>query len=272
MLPRLQFVVMAAFVAALPWIVFSSGLLPDFFSSSIAEYTHHLSPSAVAVTNLSDVRQMYMMSYVRRSRELDRLRELASAPLSDWVNAPAGEADLATPEIFRHPVPVTATQLAALPVEMSPAAADVVETKPSEPAPQVAAPDNGLQSAEPDMVSAAIAPQPEASAEPDTASASAPSHEAPAAPATPMPLQQAAVETATAAEAEPDLPKVVGFVPPLPRERPHIRVKRTHRSYTSLAQPAPLPPPSPIPSQIFSAPPAGPRDTNDAPQRYGRPL
>jgi hypothetical protein len=274
MLPRLQFMVTAVLIAALPWIVFSSGLLPDFFSSSIADYAPHFSPSSVAVSNLNDARQMYLMSYVRRSRELERLRELASAPLSDWVGAPAGEADLAAPAIFGPPTTVTTTELASLPVAapVIPEDSGVVETQPAAPAPEVAADHRTQPPAEAPVASAAITPQPETQPGPPAEPASVPAPEPPPlAVRESAPSKQAAVQAAAPQEISPP-PRATAFVPPLPRERPHIRAKRARHNRPALAQTAPFPPPSPMPSQLFSAPPAGPRDTNDAPERYGEPL
>jgi hypothetical protein len=90
MLPRLRFVFAAALIAALPWILLGSGIITTAQNTPISEHPRAGSGVAVSAGDLRDAQHMHSLAYVRRSRELERLRELASSPLSEWVTAPAG--------------------------------------------------------------------------------------------------------------------------------------------------------------------------------------
>jgi hypothetical protein len=115
MLPRLRFVVAAAFIAALPWLLLGSGIVSTAQVSSLGEYFRRNTAGPFAAGDLRDDRHMFLLSYVRRSHELERLRELASAPLSDWVAAPSGGIDpvRAAPDDRRGEEVVT--EIASLP-------------------------------------------------------------------------------------------------------------------------------------------------------------
>jgi hypothetical protein len=251
MLPRLQFVVAAVFIAALPWIVFSSGLLPDFARSSIAEYSRQGSSAELAVSDPRDVRQMYLMSYVRRSRELERLREMASAPLSVWMAAPDGKSDLAAEDLFNRPAVVTASNLAALPPTIPASAAAEVAPTPVEAAPETRAPEAAAPKTPfrlPDLSQAMIPPEP-----------------------TPLPNAEAAPARQAMLDAvrvsEPTASGRAGFVPPLPRARPaKASVRHVRHPRAAMAQ-LPLPPPP----GLFNGPPAPPTLTNNFQQHYGEP-
>ena len=245
MLPRLRFVVAAAVIAALPWIVFNSGLVTDLPSSSIAEYSRQSSPASLAISDLRDARQMYLMSYVRRSRELEKLRELAIVPLSDWVAAPSGEPDLASSQAETQ-----TTKIAALPAEaITPQPAALAEPKASEPAPQPAEPEN----AQPVSTSSVPnEPALEQNNEP------APSRE-------PAPTRLAAVDTYNPREKNRLIEPA--SLARLPRARPVRTVRHAvrHHRMRYAAQPA-----APVPN-LFNGPPAGPTLSNDFAQTYGVP-
>ena len=104
MLPRLRFVFAAALIAAFPWILLGSGVVTTAQNTPVSEQTRVGTGVAISAGDLRDAQHMHALAFVRRSRELERLRELGSAPLSDWVVAPAGMAPPDdAPAPGRHP-------------------------------------------------------------------------------------------------------------------------------------------------------------------------
>ena len=85
MLPRLRFVFVAALIAAFPWILLGSGIITTAHDTPIGEHPRAGMGVAVTAGDLRDAQHMHALAFVRRSRELERLRELGNAPLSDWI-------------------------------------------------------------------------------------------------------------------------------------------------------------------------------------------
>lgn len=254
MLPRLRFVIAAAVIAALPWIVFGSGFVADIPAGPVADYSRQSSSASFGASDLRDARAMYLMSYVRRSRELERLRELASAPLSDWVAAPSGrdEPAPASPQRVREDVKtedvkaeVSKTEVAALPVE--PAA--------------VSAPDRT------DEAGVGKAEEAKADESPSAPGAAARELETPALPPRTPLIEQAALHE--------DGPADLETVTPLPRHRPPGKIlgrPRHPARFAARAAPPPLPPVSAPTPNPFAGPPAPPTTSNSFAQQYGRPF
>ena len=125
------------------------------------------------------------LAYVRRSRELERLRELASRPLSEWIVTPAGLS-------ASDPEPVTADD--HNPSDETPVQA--LTPPPSEPEPQVVAslPPKPADTTE----MSATRPVPIASEPADQSVTAAPV------------AVEAALQATTDVLVEPDLSRVVG--------------------------------------------------------------
>ncbi len=207
MLPRLRFVFAAALIAGLPWILLGSGLMTTAQNTPVSEHPRTGTAVALAASDLRDAHHMHALAYVRRSRELERLRELASEPLSGWVAAPAGMTPI-EPAPAPNDLP---TQKEAI------AAPDFVSKTPPEPA------------HEPTVV-ASLPLEPAASIEdPAVATPAAPAPEMVTAPPV-APTSSAQEELQTSKEVEPNLAFVdwSKVVPPLPR----ARVEEEHRKTT----------------------------------------
>jgi hypothetical protein len=240
MLPRLRFVFVAALIAAVPWILFGTGVVTTAQNTPVSEFTRAGTGVAISAGDLRDSHHMHALAYVRRSRELERLREMATSPLSEWVAAPAG---LAASEPAATETPATmapATALVEAPQAQSESVPEitVVASLPAEPTPEtptVASP-------------AAIAPE-----------ALAPPYVAP------VPTAGDVVEAAVQASVNvtPNLSHVdwSKVVPPLPRVRTGEETRkatgRRLRKRVSIS-PAPQVQPNPFRTEPnpFGGPPA----------------
>ena len=92
MLPRLRFVVASLIIALLPMVFLGAGLAPSH-PTSPAELSRADKPVVLGPAEYSEAQYRHdrqALSYARRANELSKLRELASAPLANWVAAPAG--------------------------------------------------------------------------------------------------------------------------------------------------------------------------------------
>lgn len=92
MLPRLRFVVASLVIAILPMVFLGAGLAPSL-PASPAELSRADKPIVLGPAEYSETQYRYdrqTLSYARRATELNKLRELASAPLNAWIAAPAG--------------------------------------------------------------------------------------------------------------------------------------------------------------------------------------
>lgn len=93
MLPRLRFVVAALVLALLPWALFSTGAVMRSHDAAPDEMSRvRLTLLQQATMTGDEAKQLQAFAYARRSEELERLRVLASAPLPNWLAAPAGGA------------------------------------------------------------------------------------------------------------------------------------------------------------------------------------
>jgi hypothetical protein len=225
MLPRLRFVFAAALIAAFPWILLGSGVITTAQNTPVGEHARAGTGVAVTAGDLRDAQHMHALAFVRRSRELERLRELGNAPLSDWIATPAG---LAAPDT-------------------APATNNGPGRRDAAPAPMLAPPPLAEPAREPQVV--ASLPEPAATIETPTAAAE------PAPAGRPVPAAPAATEEApqAAGDVEPDLSHTdwSKVVPPLPRARTDeenrkigVRRGRTKRSLfaarTHQLQPSPF--------------------------------
>jgi len=206
MLPRLRFVFAAALIAALPWILLGSGIVTTAQNPPISEQPRPGQGVTIAAGDLRDAQHMHVLAFVRRSRELERLRELASAPLSDWIATPSG------------PSPSDA---AAAPAD-TPAQPDpAVSTAEPTPAPQTVASLPVADDTAPDEANVVV-PLPAVTSNPEKESAVAPA----SVPTAAENSQDAAPEATQNAAAPPvdigpglshaDWSKIT---PPLPRAR-----------------------------------------------------
>ena len=97
MLPRLRFVVASLAIAILPMVLLGSGVFPTPHSVAALEIPRADRPIVIGLDEYTEAQyrqDRQVFAYARRATELSRLREMASAPLSTWVAAPAGaEAD-----------------------------------------------------------------------------------------------------------------------------------------------------------------------------------
>jgi hypothetical protein len=197
MLPRLRFVFAAALIAAFPWILLGSGVITTAQNTPVGEHARAGTGVAVTAGDLRDAQHMHALAFVRRSRELERLRELGNAPLSDWIATPAG---LSAPATNNGP-----------------------GQRDAAPAPMLAPPPPAEPTPEPQVMASLSAPAatvetPTAAAEPEPAG-----RPVTAAPAT---TEEASQDTS---DVEPDLSHTdwSKVAPPLPRARTDEENRKT---------------------------------------------
>lgn len=92
MLPRLRFVVASLVIALLPMVFLGAGLAPTAHTSP-AELSRADKPVVLGPAEYSEAQyrsDRHALSYARRANELNKLREMASLPLANWIAAPAG--------------------------------------------------------------------------------------------------------------------------------------------------------------------------------------
>ena len=132
-LPRLRFIIAALAIALLPILV--AGTVGPARDA-------HLPRPAPPPAIVEDQERQLVLAYARRAHELDRLRELARAPLRTWIENPAGEQTPEAGAVISEPTgeptqppPAAADEVAALPPEPGPteAPAAVPEAQPAEP-------------------------------------------------------------------------------------------------------------------------------------------
>ena len=98
MLPRLRFVIAALAIALLPWALLGTGAVVRSHDATPIE----LSGARVLLRQQAmlagdEGRQLQAFAFARRSEQLEQLRVLASAPLPNWLAAPAGSAAAVEP-------------------------------------------------------------------------------------------------------------------------------------------------------------------------------
>lgn len=247
MLPRLRIMITAALIAALPWLLLGGGVVT---TAQNGAPTNELSrPNAGLTLSAGDVREahrMHILAYVRRSRELEQLRDMASAPLSEWIAAPAGVADPDSPPQPERQtkMPIEVANLPPVPTEAEPAESDETQR--------------------PDPGNAQQQPAPEQKPATDQVSE----------PASPAPQPAPAPEVTGSIQPQIDLP--------LPRAKPVVMHVKRHKAqrprfttariaYRAQAKIAYRPEPLPFKPNPFAGPPATPTLVNPSPERYGSP-
>jgi hypothetical protein len=90
MLPRLRFVIAAVVIAILPMVFVGTGFVTSGHNNSVAEFPRTNQAVALGTPESRESRQFQALAFARRAGELNRLRDMASAPLSNWVTEPAG--------------------------------------------------------------------------------------------------------------------------------------------------------------------------------------
>jgi len=276
MLPRLRFVFAAALIAALPWILLGSGIITTAQNTPISEHPRAGNGVAVSAGDLRDAQHMHALAYVRRSRELERLRELASGPLSEWVTAPAGmvtsepavvEPATIEPQIVEprtiEPIEPRTVEPTAAPTMAESAAAEASD------APAELPPENALPSS---VASAPVSTDPTPEPEP-TVIASLPPEptvQEPAAPATTpavpelemaaappiMPTRLPQRDPRMSDNAEPAYVDWSTIVPPLPRARTGEDQRNTNGRRSRLKRARTYHVQQSAPPDPFSGPPA----------------
>jgi hypothetical protein len=262
MLPRLRFVVASLAIAILPMVLLGSGVFPTPHSVAALEIPRADKPIVLGPGEYSEAQyrqDRQVFAYARRATELSRLRELASAPLSEWVAAPAGaEAD-----DTRNAKPTETLPAETRPAETQPAEPKLNESRAVNPKPAEA------------RVNEVVA----------TLSMATIASDAPATPRSTIPLTETVAEQRTLPPQEKPLdltaspvpstvltqpvPQVyvaltagsgngevlrteqppVGYFAPLPKSKPKA-VKRTNRFKRTVARPV-------VPAQAQAKPPFG---------------
>ena len=240
MLPRFRFVLAAALIAALPWFLLGGGILPNSPASPTSELGRQSAAMNLSASDLRDAHHMHILAYVRRSRELEKLRDL-----SDWVAAPAGTEEPPSP-LPPEQARVSQPETPSVATPEAPAEAGMTQTASLPPDP--------------------VAPEPPRAVEEPPSPA--PSENAQQQPVDEQPTAQS-VQPAQA-NIEPTMVSNIrpGFRPPLPKARPigevqQIVKRRAARAmrtrYTSRPQDFP-----------FGIPPTTQGGTRPA-ATYGRP-
>jgi hypothetical protein len=209
MLPRLRFVVASLVIAVLPMVLLGAGMAPSAHPTSPAELSRADKPVVLGPAEYSETQyrlDRIALSYTRRENELGRLRQLAAAPLANWIAAPAGAASDSTGTVATvttdGPAVVTvnttkADKAAEVTVSVTVAPADKVENADK--------PDNADKAAKADATEKAAASRP------------APAAEKPAAAAEPEAVKPAPSKpeaAAPAADSMVDAPKTAVTAPP----------------------------------------------------------
>jgi hypothetical protein len=126
-------------------VFLGAGLVPPSHSSSPAELSRADKPVVLGPAEYSEAQYRYdrqALSYARRASELNKLRELASAPLANWIAAPTGTETEQTPDIVIMQATVANTPAVEAPANVTeapatgksePAAAPVIEPEPAKP-------------------------------------------------------------------------------------------------------------------------------------------
>ena len=231
MLPRLRFVFAAALIAALPWILLGSGIITTTQNTPVSEHPRAGSGVAVSAGDLRDAQHMHALGYVRRSRELERLRELASSPLSEWVTAPAGMT--VSEPTSAEPKTIELTIVEPKPTELTTAEPTMVKSATAEAEPSAAPAETPPKSALPSPIAMAPAsadptPEPE-----PTVIASLPSE--PATVPEPAPV-------ATPAVTEPEISMVPPIMPTrLPQRDPRMsdNAESAYTDWSTIVPPLP---------------------------------
>jgi hypothetical protein len=237
MLPRLRFVIAAALIAALPWLLLGGGVVTTAQNGAPIELSRPNTGLTLSAGDLREAQHMYILAYVRRSRELERLREMATAPLSEWIAAPAGVAEPDRPLQPEQKTEASAAQVASLPPE--PASAEPAEN--DEPQSHQPDPDNTQQQPPPDQTAEPTSPSP------------APEITGSISPRIALPLPRA---------------KPMAHIKHRRVKRPSIA--RTRIAFRAQPRIAFHPQPPPLKPNPFSGPPATPTLINP-PENYGAP-
>lgn len=254
MLPRLRFVVAFLIIAILPMVLLGSGVFPVPQTSAALAIMHTGKPISVGPDEYSEARyhqDRQALAYARRANELSRLRETASAPLANWVAAPAGNAKTGSKNaetVAKADAEVAAT-LALAVVSMEKADAPPEELPADLPA--MAAPSEAEKSVSPAQKAVASEAVPanaatESSlpavenAAKDNATNDNTTRENTAAvtdAASTLPQVYVALNGGGQAEALQTAPPPPGFFAPLPKARPKV-IRRSNRLKRAAVKPA----------------------------------